>query len=77
METVTINKNSTGGYTVRWPSIENTGLSHEKHFTPAVGYKCRQEALRFARNTMSALGFAIANGNVPRGKDEVDKEMTQ
>ena len=48
-KTVTINKNSTGGYTVRWPSIENTGLSHEKHFTPAVGYKCRQEALKFAR----------------------------
>ena len=54
-KTVTINKNSVGGYTVRWPSIENTGLSHEKHFTPAVGYKCIQEALRFAKEVEEGI----------------------
>ena len=46
----TIFKNSTGGYTVRWPSAENRGLFHEKHFTPAVGYSCRKESLKFARD---------------------------
>tara|TARA_R100001224_G_scaffold86402_1_gene55536 strand:- start:1322 stop:1498 length:177 start_codon:yes stop_codon:yes gene_type:complete len=54
MTKVTINKNSTGGYTVRYPSVENPGMSHEKHFTPAVGYKCRQEAYRFAKERHNA-----------------------
>ena len=47
---VTINRNSQGGWTVRWPSAENPGLSHEKHFTPAVGYRCREEAISFAKS---------------------------
>ena len=51
---VKIYKNSTGGYTVKWPSLENSGLYHEKHFTPAVGYKCRQEAMRFSKEIQHA-----------------------
>ena len=52
---VKIYKNSTGGYTVKWPSLENSGLYHEKHFTPAVGYKCRQEAMRFSKEIEETL----------------------
>ena len=48
-DSVTINRNSQGGWTVRWPSAENPGLFHEKHFTPAVGYRCRAEAVSFAK----------------------------
>jgi len=48
-DSVTIHRNSQGGWTVRWPSAENPGLSHEKHFTPAVGYRCREEAVSFAK----------------------------
>ena len=46
---VTTTRNSQGGWTVRYPSIENPGLFHERPFTPAVGYSCRSEALAFAR----------------------------
>jgi hypothetical protein len=48
-ESVTIDRNSQGGWTVQWPSAENPGLFHEKHFTPAVGYRCRAEAVSFAK----------------------------
>ena len=47
---ITVNRNSQGGWTVRWPSIENPDLFHEKHFTPAIGYRCRTEAVSFAKS---------------------------
>mgnify|MGYP003653448522 CR=1 FL=1 len=50
MSSVTIDRNSQGGWTVRWPSAENPGLSHEKNFTPAIGYRCREEAVSFAKS---------------------------
>jgi len=46
---VTTTRNTQGGWTVRYPSIENPGLFHERHFTPAIGYPCRSEAVAFAK----------------------------
>tara|TARA_Y100000114_G_scaffold14049_1_gene11342 strand:+ start:1178 stop:1402 length:225 start_codon:yes stop_codon:yes gene_type:complete len=34
---VTLHKNSICGWTVRWPSVENPGLFHEKHFEKVIG----------------------------------------
>jgi len=48
---VTLNKNSIGGWTVRWPSVENPGLSHEKHFDKGTcGYSSYLSANRFAKD---------------------------
>jgi len=48
---VTLNKNSIGGWTVRWPSVENPGLFHEKHFDKGTcGYSSYLSANRFAKD---------------------------
>ena len=48
-DSVTIDRNSQSGWTVRWPSPEHPGSFYEKHFTPAIGYRCRGEAVSFAK----------------------------
>jgi|TARA_R110001583_G_C5345084_1_gene379918 hypothetical protein len=55
MNSVTSVRNSQGGWTVRWPSVENPGMFHEKHFTPAIGYPCLAEARTFAKEKKEEL----------------------
>jgi len=50
---VTVLRNSTGGWTVRWPAENDPGYFRERHFTPAIGYRCRGEALAFAKELRS------------------------
>ena len=54
-DSVTIDRNAQGGWTVRWPSAEHPGFSHEKHFTPAIGYRCRAEAVSFAKDRKTEM----------------------
>ena len=54
-DSVTIDRNSQGGWTVRWPSAEHPGFSLEKHFTPAIGYPCRAEAVSFAKDRKNEM----------------------
>jgi len=54
-DSVTIDRNSQGGWTVRWPSAEHPGFSLEKHFTPAIGYRCRAEAVSFAKDRKNEM----------------------
>jgi hypothetical protein len=46
---ITVNKNSVGGYTVRYPTALGANEFYEKHFSPARNYPCRTEAFRFAK----------------------------
>ena len=71
---VKIYKNSTGGYTVKWPSLENSGLYHEKHFTPAVGYKCRHDIGASKFEIQLAIEIRrLAKPEVPLTGDALDK----